>query len=322
MTAQRDTPDVTTIVKITLKPVKSGTNRNNRLSTRRDWLTNCINTKSSQSKSKGVSMANEVVTTKKQGIASFLAQEAVKANVESVVGAKDSQRFISSVVSAVQTNPSLAECSNSSILSAALLGHSLNLPQSPQIGMFYLVPFKNKTGTEATFQLSYRGMLQLAMRSGQYKAINVTDIRDGELVSYNPIEDSYDFEPETDINKRMNLAIVGYYAYFEMINGFKKGIYWSKEQIEAHAKKYSATYRKGVGLWTTDFDAMAKKTLLRQLISKWGIMSVEMERAYVGDQAVIKEDGTVDYIDNVPDEPEKAVDVYADVVEVEDAKEE
>lgn len=254
-------------------------------------------------------MANEVAVSKKQGIASFLAQEAVKANVESVVGVKDSQRFISSVVSAVQTNPSLAECSNSSILSAALLGHSLNLPQSPQIGMFYLVPFKNKTGTEATFQLSYRGMLQLAMRSGQYKAINVTDIRDGELVSYNPIEDSYDFEPETDINKRMNLAIVGYYAYFEMINGFKKGIYWSKEQIEAHAKKYSATYRKGFGLWTTDFDAMAKKTLLRQLISKWGIMSVEMERAYVGDQAVIKEDGTVDYIDNVPDEPEKAVDV-------------
>ena len=254
-------------------------------------------------------MSNEVATTKKMGIAGFLAQEAVKANVESVVGVKDSQRFISSVVSAVQTNPALAECTNSSILSAALLGHSLNLPQSPQIGMFYLVPFKNKTGTEATFQLSYRGMLQLAMRSGQYKAINVTDIREGELVSYDPIEDAYEFAPETDINKRIKLPIIGYYAYFEMINGFKKGIYWSKDQVEAHAKKYSATYRKGYGLWSTDFDAMAKKTMLRQLISKWGIMSVEMERAYVGDQAVIREDGTPDYIDNIPDEPEKAVDV-------------
>ena len=255
-------------------------------------------------------MANEVATTKKQGIASFLAQEAVKANVESVVGVKDSQRFISSVVSAVQTNPALAECSNSSILSAALLGHSLNLPQSPQIGMFYLVPFKNKTGTEATFQLSYRGMLQLAMRSGQYKAINVTDIREGEVASYNPIEDAYEFTPETNINKRMELKVIGYYAYFEMINGFKKGIYWSKEQIEKHAKKYSATFRKGYGLWDTDFDAMAKKTMLRQLISKWGIMSVDMERASVGDQAVIREDGTPDYIDNVPDEPEKAVDIF------------
>ena len=256
-------------------------------------------------------MGNEVVKReKKLGIAGFLAQEAVKQNVESVVGAKDSQRFISSVVSAVQTNPALAECTNASILSAALLGHSLNLPQSPQIGMFYLVPFKNKNGTEATFQLSYRGMLQLAMRSGQYKAINVTDIREGEIASYNPIEDAYEFTPETDINKRLELPVVGYYAYFEMINGFKKGIYWSKEQIDAHAKKYSATYRKGFGLWSTDFDAMAKKTMLRQLISKWGIMSVEMERAYVGDQAVIREDGTFDYIDNVPDESEKAVDVF------------
>ena len=255
-------------------------------------------------------MSNEVAVTKKQGIAGYLAQEAVKANVENVVGAKDAQRFISSVVSAVQTNPALAECTNASILSAALLGHSLNLPQSPQIGMFYLVPFKNKTGTEATFQLSYRGMLQLAMRSGQYKAINVTDIRQGELVSYDPIEDAYEFAPETDITKRMDLPIIGFYAYFEMINGFKKGIYWTKEQIDKHAKKYSATYRKGFGLWATDFDAMAKKTMLRQLISKWGIMSVEMERAYVGDQAVIREDGTPDYIDNVPDEPEKAVDVF------------
>ena len=253
---------------------------------------------------------NEVATTKKEGIASFLAKEAVKQNVESVVGVKDAQRFISSVVSAVQTNPSLAECTNQSILSAALLGHSLNLPQSPQIGMFYLVPFKNKTGTEATFQLSYRGMLQLAMRSGQYKTIHVTDIRQGELSSYNPIEDIYEFTPETDISKRMNLPVIGYYAFFELINGAKKGIYWTKEQIDAHAKKYSATYRKGFGLWSTDFDAMAKKTLLRQLISKWGIMSVDMERAYVGDQAVIREDGTPDYIDNIPDEPEKAVDVF------------
>lgn len=263
---------------------------------------------------------------KKMGIASFLAQEAIKANVESVVGAKDSQRFISSVVSAVQTNPTLSECTNASILSAALLGHSLNLPQSPQIGMFYMVPFKNKKKvkdsngreitmdvTEATFQLSYRGMLQLAMRSGQYKAMNVTDIREGELVAYNPIEDAYEFKPETDYTKRSALKIVGYYAFFEMTNGFKKGVYWSKEQVDEHAKRYSATYRKGFGLWSTDFDAMAKKTLLRQLISKWGIMSVEMEKAYVGDQAVIREDGTPDYIDNIADEPAKAVDVYADV---------
>ena len=278
----------------------------------------------------------EVATTesKKMGIAGFLAQEAIKANVESVVGVKDSQRFISSVVSAVQTNPTLSECTNSSILSAALLGHSLNLPQSPQIGMFYMVPFKNKKKvkdkngreqtvevTEATFQLSYRGMLQLAMRSGQYKAMNVTDIREGELVAYNPIEDSYEFKPETDFTKRSSLKIVGYYAFFEMINGFKKGIYWTIEQLDAHAKKYSASYRNGwsSSIWKSDFDAMAKKTLLRQLISKWGIMSVEMEKAYVGDQAVIREDGTPDYIDNVVDEPTKGVNPFEEggIIDVE-----
>ena len=214
---------------------------------------------------------NELVE-RKVGIAAYLAQEAVKSNVESVVGQKDAQRFISSVVSAVQTNPELAACSNTSILSAALLGQSLNLPQSPQIGMFYLVPYENtKKGTkEATFQLSYRGMLQLAMRSGQYKSINVTDIREGELESYNPIEDTYSFNPETDISKRMDLPVIGYYAYFELTNGFKKGIYWPKEKVDAHAKKYSASYRNNWKScsWKTDFDAMAKKTMLRQLTSK------------------------------------------------------
>ena len=272
-------------------------------------------------------MANEVAKTNngKMGIASFLAQDAVKANVESVVGNKDSQRFISSVVSAVQTNPQLTECTNSSILSAALLGHSLNLPQSPQLGYFYMVPFKNKKKikgddgkeksvdvVEATFQIAYRGLIQLAMRSGQYKNMNVTDIREGELLSYNPIEDIYEFKAETDFTKRQALKVIGYYAFFEMINGFRKGIYWSVDQLEAHAKKYSASYRNGwsSSLWKSDFDAMAKKTLLRQLISKWGIMSVDMEKAYTGDQAVIREDGTPDYIDNIPDEPYQAQDIY------------
>ena len=268
-------------------------------------------------------MANEVANAeKKMGIAAFLAQEAVKANVESVVGQKDSQRFISSVVSAVQTNPELRKCSNTSILSAALLGHSLNLPQSPQIGLFYMVPFKGKNGTEAVFQLSYRGMLQLAMRSGQYKAINVTDIKEGELIGYDPIQDKYEFQPEKDFEKRAELKTIGYYAFFEMLNGFYKGIYWTKEQVEAHAKKYSASYRNGwsTSIWKSDFDSMAKKTLLRQLIGKWGVMSVDLERAYVGDQAVIREDGTPDYVDNIADEPYKAQNPYEENTEVIDTE--
>lgn len=274
-------------------------------------------------------MANEVQVQQKQGIASFLTSEKAKANIMNVVGEKDAQRFISSVVSAVQTNPTLAECTNSSILSAALIGHSLKLPQSPQLQMFYLVPFNNKKKIadengkekevqvkEAVFQLSYRGYLQLAMRSGLYTHIHAIDIREGELKSYNPITEEYFFDAVTDFEKRKNLPVIGYYAYFIMANGYKKELYWSKEQMEEHAKRYSQSYRKGWSnsFWATDFDAMALKTMLRQLISKWGMMSVDLETAYQNDMAVQDENGNLVYIDNVPDEPEKAVDVMADVV--------
>ena len=253
---------------------------------------------------------------KKMGIASYLAQTAVRANVDSVVGQKDSQAFISSVVSAIQTNPQLAECTNSSILSAALLGQSLKLPPSPQLGLYYFVPFedKKKGVKEAQFMISYKGMIQLAQRSGMYKKIHVTDIRQGELKSYDPIEDTYEFEPETDVNKRLSLPVIGYYAYYELLNGYKETLYWSKEKMEAHAKRYSASYRNGwsSSIWKSDFDKMAFKTMQRQLLSK-APMSIEMQKAYTYDQSVVREDGTPDYVDNIADEPAKAVDVYADV---------
>ena len=268
-------------------------------------------------------MGNEVAKVTKQGIAGYLSSDAVKANIMNVVGEKDAQRFISSVVSAVQTNPQLAECTNQSILSAALLGQSLNLPQSPQIGMFYFVPYEDKKKgiKEAQFQISYKGMVQLAMRSGQYKKIHVTPIKQGELISYDPIEDEYVFKPETDPSKREELPTIGYYAYFDLVNGLRKALYWSKEQMEAHAKRYSASYRNGwsSSIWKTDFDKMAMKTMLRQLIGRFGTMSVEMQTAYTADQAVLDEDLNPSYVDNVPDEPEKAVDVYAEAVEVVDA---
>lgn len=263
-------------------------------------------------------MANEVAVAQKQGIASFLSSEKVKENVINVVGKDDSQRFISSVVSAVQTNPDLAKCTNQSILSAALLGHSLNLPQSPQMGFFYMVPFnnKNKGVTEAQFQMSYKGLLQLAMRSGQYQKINVSSIKEGELKSYDPITETFEFAPITDYEKRQDLPTIGYYAYFVLNNGFKKEIYWSKERMDAHAKRYSMSYKKGwnSSIWVTDFDAMAYKTLIRQLIGKWGIMSVDMETAYRSDMAVMDENGMPNYVDNPEnEEPYQAHDVYAEV---------
>jgi recombination protein RecT len=179
-----------------------------------------------------------------------------------------------------------------------------------------MVPFNNskKGCKEATFQLGYRGYIQLAMRSGQYQKINATDIREGELKSYNPITDEYVFDPVLNYEERGKLPVIGYYGYFILNNGYKKEIYWDKARMEAHAKKYSASYRKGWdSFWKSDFDEMARKTIIRQLISKWGVMSVDMEKAYTSDMAVIRDDGSSDYIDNVPDTPTEFKDVLEEV---------
>ena len=267
-------------------------------------------------------MANDVTVQKKQSMATWLGTDAVKQQVQSVVGERESQSFISSVVSAVQTNPQLAECTNSSILSAALVGHSLKLPHSPQLGYYWMVPYDNTKKDskgkeikvkEAQFQLGWRGYVQLAMRTGEYQKIHVTEIKEGELKSYNPITDEFELTPEMDANKRSTLSTVGYYAFFILNNGSKKELYWSKEKMDAHAKKYSFAYRKGweSSNWKKDFDSMAFKTMIRQLLSKWGIMSTEMQTAYNSDYATIDENGQAHYLDNVPDEPYKAQDVYA-----------
>lgn len=246
---------------------------------------------------------NEVAKSeqKKVGIASYLCNEAVKKNIENVVGG-NSQTFIASVVSAVQTNPTLSKCSNQSILSGALLGESLKLSPSPQLGNYYLVPY----GNEAQFQIGYKGLIQLAIRSGQYRKIVASEIKDGEVKGYNPITEEFELDPITDVMKRAELPTVGYYAMFELNNGFRKEIYWTKEQMLAHANKFSKGFqaKKGYTFWEKDFDAMSRKTMLRQLLSKWGIMSVDMQKAYDYDQSVIREDGSYRYVDNEADKVE------------------
>lgn len=255
-------------------------------------------------------MANEVAVKKSGGgIASFLANPDVKANIVSVIGEKSAPTFISSVVSAVQTNPALAKCSHKSILSAALLGESLQLTPSPQLGQYYLVPY----GNEAQFQMGAKGYKQLAIRSGQYQKIVTSNIKEGELKSYNPITEEFVFEPILDEEQRNKLPTVGYYAMFRLNNGFTKELYWSKEKMEAHAKQYSKGYandlKKGTAytFWSKDFDGMAEKTMIRQLISKWGIMSIQMQKAFEGDMGVIGDDGKVHYVDNEHDAKEDAI---------------
>lgn len=245
-------------------------------------------------------------TKQKLGIAAYMSNEAVKNQINSIVG-KHAEGFITSIVSAVQTNPALQDCTKQSILSAALLGEGLKLSPSPQLGHYYMVPFKNtREGvTEAQFQLGYKGYLQLAIRSGQYKKINVLAIKEGELIGYDPLEETIDVNLIDDEVAREQAQTIGYYAMFEYLNGFKKAIYWSKQKMEAHASKYSKGYaaHKGYTFWEKDFDGMALKTMIRQLISKWGIMSIEMQQAYEADQAVIREDGSKEYVDVVESEP-------------------
>ena len=258
----------------------------------------------------------------KTGLTAYLTQDAVKRQINSVVGGKNGTRFISSIVSAVQTTPALQECTNQSILSAALLGEALNLSPSPHLGQFYMVPFNNKKKgcKEAQFQLGYKGYIQLAIRSGYYKKLNVIAIKDGELVHYDQLNEEIEVNFIEDDIIREETPTAGYYAMFEYENGFRKAMYWTRRKMLAHADKYSAAFSaealeqiehgkipekdmwKYSSFWYKDFDGMALKTMLRQLISKWGIMSIDLQTAIDKDMAIIQADGTPEYVENQPDE--------------------
>ncbi len=251
---------------------------------------------------------------------------------------KRAQRFIASVSSAVAVNPTLQECDAGTILSCALLGESLNLSPSPQLGQYYLVPFDDKKRGHkvATFILGYKGYIQLAIRSGQYKKLNVLAIKKGELVSYDALTEEIEVNLIQDELARETAETIGYYAMFEYVNGFKKALYWSKEKMLAHANRYSAAFSVGPvkardpkfnkvsyadyaagkipkgtewlysSFWYKDFDGMAYKTMLRQLISKWGVMSIEMRDAFEHDDTIVNADGTADYVvgEEIPTQPE------------------
>lgn len=237
---------------------------------------------------------------KRLGFTAYLTQDAVKAQISNVLGGTRGQQFISSIVSAVNTNPQLQECTNSSIVSGALLGASLNLTPSPQLGQFYLLPFNDKKrGMVAEFVLGYHGMIQLAVRSGQYKKINVLPIKKGELIRFDALEEEIEVNLIEDEDEREAAETIGYYASFTYINGFKKAIFWTRSKMERHAMKYSAGYRakKGFTFWEKDFDGMACKTMLRQLLSKWGAMDTNMQTAFEYDGSVVADDGTKTYVD-------------------------
>lgn len=260
-----------------------------------------------QTKSTGIKVFNNLINS-----------DLMRTKIHQMVGATDSQEFITSITSAVNTNPALAECDPQTIISAALLGQSLHLKPSPQLGYFYMVPFNNrKKGTkEAQFQLGYKGLLQLAIRTSEYIDIDAIEIKEGEYKGRDKFTGRPKFEFVEDDDIRENLPVVGYMAYFEMKNGYIKRLYWSKTKMENHANTYSMAFDlekyhdlqegkipqseqwKYSSFWYKNFDEMAKKTMLRQLLSKHGLLSTEMQKAVESDQAVITKDLQPEYVDN------------------------
>lgn len=260
-----------------------------------------------------MTVSNSLVA-KKTTFSTFITSDAIKTKINQMVAGRDGAKFITSLISLVSNNPMLAECEHSTILSSALLGESLKLSPSPQLGQYYMVPFNdNKNGRKvAQFQIGYKGYIQLAMRSGQYRDLDVIEVREGEYKGKDAFTGKARVEFIEDDNERLKLPIIGYFAYFELLNGFRKSLYWTKEKMEQHALTYSQAYKTDVkkgwnmSFWSKDFDGMAFKTMLRQLISKWGIMSVEFQAAYTNDMGIIENDGNANFVDSV-DEPAQEI---------------
>ena len=249
---------------------------------------------------------NGTAVATRKTFSGFMSGDGIKRKINEIVGSKKGDSFITSIVSAVSMNPALAECDNNTILSAGLQGAALDLSPSPALGHFYMVPFDDRRNNRkvAQFLLGYKGYIQLAIRSGQYRRINVIALKEGELISYNRLTEEIFTKLIDDDDVRDAMPTTGYYAMFELTNGFVKTMYWSKEKMESHAVRYSKGYaaKKGYTFWEKDFDGMAYKTMLRQLLSKWGVMSIEMQKAFETDMAVIDGEGRADYLDNPENE--------------------
>lgn len=274
------------------------------------------------------------------------------------------KRFVGAITSTVAVNPALQECDAGTILAGAFLGESLNLSPSPQLGQYYLVPFEcavkgpdgkkiwmlDESGNhvkgsdgkwlavtekKAQFVLGYRGYIQLALRSGAYADLDVLEIREGEYKGRNQLTGKHSFSFIEDDDEREKKPVIGYMAFFEYLNGFRKVLYWSKEKMTRHADKYSPAYSaeahkkiiageipdrdmwKYSSYWYKDFDGMAKKTMLRQLISKWGLMSTEMCRAFEQDGSMAE----IENGDNVVVTPEENIPIQLASPEVTDVVE-
>lgn len=246
--------------------------------------------------------------------------------INNTLGDKEIARtFVAEISTVVAQNKQLQQCDAGTILSAGLLAQTLKLSLAPSLGLGYVLPYKTKDGYKAQFQLGYKGLIQLAQRSGQFERLGSRVVHEGEYIGQDEFgDDLFKFSHEYD-----DKPVVGYYAYFKLNNGFKKTFYMTKEQAKAHGKRYSRSYGNGKGtdLWTTDFDVMAQKTVLKLLLNRYAPLSVDLQKAIQSDQAVINTDGTYNYVDNatndnVEDEPKKRTTVKNTILPQEPEEEE
>lgn len=268
-------------------------------------------------------MENQIQTTQ-QGVSTLkrfnacIASEQTQNYLQQVLHERKSS-FVNNITALVSNSANLQECVPMSLVYAGLKATALDLPLDPNLGFAYVIPFKNnkKGVTEAQFQIGYKGFIQLAIRSGQFLLINVTDIREGELKGEDILTGEMSFSRVPD---RESKPIVGYAAFFKLTNGFSKTMYMTVGEVKAHAGRYSQTYSskneyiRKASKWATDFDAMAKKTVLKLLLSKYAPLSVEMQNAIQNDQAVIDDQGEAQYLDN-PEEQQPAVEDIQEAVE-------
>lgn len=240
-----------------------------------------------------------------KNIQQYVRDDNVQRRITDLLKNRASQ-FTTSLVTAVNENSKLAGCEPQSVINAALTAASMDLPINQNLGFAYLIPYKGKNGDVCQFQMGYKGFIQLAQRSGYYRTINVTEVRDGELKGIDRLSGDVEFEWIEDDKKRNKTKIIGYVAYIRLLSGFEKSLYWSVEDCEAHAKKFSKSYKFGSSIWKDDFDSMAKKTVLKQLLNKYGPLNTQLQEAIIKDQSVNDE-----YIDN-PN--------YSEPVVIEDAE--
>lgn len=229
---------------------------------------------------------------------SLFSRDDVKKKFEELLGRR-STGFITSVLQIVSSNGLLADADPNSIYQAAALAATLDLPLNNSLGFAYIIPYntRQKDGSyrkAAQFQIGYKGIIQLALRSGQFKTISSTPVYEGQIVEMNQLT-GFTF----DWAAKKSDVVVGYASYFSLINGFEKTLFMSIDELKKHGKKYSKTFSNSNGLWNTDFDAMASKTVLKLLLSKFAPLSIEMQKAVIHDQAVIKDVDTDDvmYVD-------------------------